>query len=55
MLLSILRVQSENVMQYAKEEEIKVRNMADTGINYLTLSVQQQYNVVSFFSWVLVT
>lgn len=31
-LLSTLRSQSENVRQSAKEEDMKVRNVADTGI-----------------------
>lgn len=32
MLLSIWRGQSDNVNQYTKEEEMKVRNIEDTGV-----------------------
>lgn len=37
-LLSTLRSQSENVRQSAKEEDMKVRNVADTGIQLTSSS-----------------
>lgn len=50
MLLSIWRGQSDNVNQYTKEEEMKVRNREDTGVHYLTLVIPKPHNIGTFFS-----